>query len=117
VIEPLYFRAYDANHAERVMGKTIVSSYAGEAGDAILEGWDVRPRLGEIRAPTLILVGRDDFVCPPSRRKSCTSASPTRVGGLRGERPLPARRGTEGLLRSGQGLATANLTGPIHRSA
>jgi proline iminopeptidase len=66
-IEPLYFRDYDAELAERVMGRTIVSSYAGEAGDAILEGWDVTPRLGEIGAPTLILVGRDDFVCPPSR--------------------------------------------------
>jgi len=59
--------AFDAELAERVMGRTIVSSYAGEAGDAILEGWDVTPRLGEIGAPTLILVGRDDFVCPPSR--------------------------------------------------
>ena len=67
VIEPLYYRDYDADLAERVMGKTIVSSYAMEAGEAILEGWDVRPRLGEIRVPTLILVGRDDFICPPSR--------------------------------------------------
>lgn len=67
VIEPLYYRVYDADLAERVMGKTVVSNYAGEVGDAILEGWDLTPRLGEISAPTLILVGRDDFVCPPSR--------------------------------------------------
>jgi proline iminopeptidase len=66
-IEPLYFHAYDAELAERVMGRTIVSNYAGEASDAILEGWDATPRLGEIAAPTLIIVGRDDFVCPPSR--------------------------------------------------
>jgi proline iminopeptidase len=43
------------------------SNYAGEAGDAILEGWNLTPRLGEISAPTLILVGKDDFVCPPSQ--------------------------------------------------
>jgi len=69
VIEPLYFHAYDADLAERVMGKTITSAYASEAGDAILEGWDLAPRLGEISAPTLILVGRDDFVCPPSQAR------------------------------------------------
>lgn len=69
VVEPLYFRDYDEGLAERVMGKTIVSNYAGDAGDAILEGWDVTSRLGEISAPTLVLVGRDDFVCPPSRAK------------------------------------------------
>jgi proline iminopeptidase len=69
VIEPLYFHAYDEDLAERVMGKTISSAYAAEAGDAILEGWDLAPRLGEISAPTLIVVGEDDFVCPPSRAK------------------------------------------------
>jgi proline iminopeptidase len=69
VIEPLYFSDYDAELAERVMGKTIVSSYASDAGDAILEGWDLTPRLGEISVPTLILVGQDDFVCPPSRAR------------------------------------------------
>jgi proline iminopeptidase len=51
------------------MGKTVVSNYAGDAGGAILEGWDLIPRLGEISAPTLILVGQDDFVCPPSRAR------------------------------------------------
>jgi proline iminopeptidase len=67
VLESLYFRDYDEQLAERVMGKTVVSNYAGDAGDAILEEWSLTPRLGEISAPTLILVGRDDFVCPPSR--------------------------------------------------
>ncbi len=28
---------------------------------------NVTPRLGEIQMPTLILVGRDDFICPPSQ--------------------------------------------------
>ena len=30
---------------------------------------DLTPRLGEIGAPTLIVVGRDDFVTPPSRAR------------------------------------------------
>jgi proline iminopeptidase len=70
VIEPLYFHAYNEDLAERVMGNTITSAYAAEAGDAILEGWDLAPKLGEISAPTLIVVGEDDFVCPPSQAKT-----------------------------------------------
>jgi proline iminopeptidase len=69
LIEPLYFHTYDADLAERVLGKTILSVEATEVGEAITEEWDVRPRLGEISAPTLILVGRDDFICPPSQAK------------------------------------------------
>jgi proline iminopeptidase len=69
VIEPLYFCTFDADLAERVMGKTVISVEAADVGDAIIEGWDLTPRLGEISAPTLILVGRDDFVCPPSQAK------------------------------------------------
>jgi proline iminopeptidase len=69
VIEPLYFCTFDADLAERVMGKTVISVEAADAGDAIIEGWDLTPRLCEVSAPTLILVGRDDFVCPPSQAK------------------------------------------------
>jgi pimeloyl-ACP methyl ester carboxylesterase len=65
----LYFHTFDADLAERVLGKTIVSVEAAEASEAIVEGWDLTPRLGEISAPTLILVGEDDFICPPSRAK------------------------------------------------
>jgi proline iminopeptidase len=69
LIAPLYFHTFDTDLAERVLGKTIVSVEAAEAGEAILEGWDLTPCLGAITAPTLILVGEDDFICPPSRAK------------------------------------------------
>jgi hypothetical protein len=46
--EPLYFHTYDADLAERVMGKTLISVEAAEAGDAIVEDWNLTPRLGEI---------------------------------------------------------------------
>jgi proline iminopeptidase len=69
VLEPLYFHTYDADLAERVMGKTLISVEAADAGDAIVEDWDLTPRLGEISAPTLIVVGKDDFICPPSQAK------------------------------------------------
>ncbi len=69
LIEPLYFSTFDADLAERVMCKTLISLEAADAGDAIIEDWDLTPRLSEISAPTLILVGRDDFICPPSQAK------------------------------------------------
>jgi proline iminopeptidase len=52
-----------------VLGRRIVSVEASQASEAITEEWDLTPRLSEISAPTLILVGRDDFICPPSQAK------------------------------------------------
>ena len=69
LIEPLYFHDFDADLAERALGETKISVEAARAGEAIVEGWDLTARLGEISAPTLILVGRDDFVCPPSQAR------------------------------------------------
>ncbi len=46
-----------------------MSAEAYRAGAALVEGWSVVPRLGEISGPTLILVGQDDFICPPSPAK------------------------------------------------
>jgi proline iminopeptidase len=69
LVEPLYFHTYDADLAERVLGRTILSVEAAGAGYAVDGGWDLTLRLGEISAPTLILVGEDDFICPPSRAK------------------------------------------------
>ncbi len=66
---PLYWHGFDAVLAERLLARTLLSPEAAEAGESLLERWDVVPRLGEIRAPSLILVGRDDFICPPSQAK------------------------------------------------
>ena len=35
------------------------------AGRQLLDGWSVMDRLGEIRVPTLVMAGREDFVFPP----------------------------------------------------
>jgi proline iminopeptidase len=32
-----------------------------------VHSYDVRPRLGEIKAPTLVLTGRHDWICPPDQ--------------------------------------------------
>jgi len=69
LIEPLYFHTYDVALAGRVFAKTVFSVEANKAQAAFLEGWDVTPRLGEIHAPTLVIVGHDDIVCPPSQAR------------------------------------------------
>jgi len=69
IIGPLYWHRFDAELDARVFARTVYSAEAYEAGGSLLEGWDLTPRLGEIDAPTLIVVGRDDFVTPPSQAR------------------------------------------------
>src|SRR5215213_7024615 len=54
---------YALRYPER-LGRLILLAFAFG-----LERWSVVPRLGEVSVPTLILVGRDDFICPPSQAK------------------------------------------------
>ena len=49
------------------MGQTIYSGSAAKRGFELLEGWTTLPRLKSIQAPTLVLVGRDDYITPPSQ--------------------------------------------------
>jgi proline iminopeptidase len=39
-------------------------------------GYDVRPRLGEIAVPALVIVGRHDWVCPPAKGRVLAEAMP-----------------------------------------
>lgn len=39
------------------------------AGPHLLRGWSVMDRLGEIKAPTLVMAGRDDFLFPPEHQQ------------------------------------------------
>ncbi len=65
---PLYSRRYDAAAAEQTRHRSIQSPDAlnrafGPQG--FLRNYDVRGELGRITAPTLILAGRHDWICPP----------------------------------------------------
>jgi proline iminopeptidase len=66
VIWPLYFKNFDPQVASRVIEDTIIS-LAGRAREGEMENHNVIARLSEIQIPTLILVGREDFICPPSQ--------------------------------------------------
>jgi len=67
VIAPLYFYRFDEALSDRLLAHTVVSASASVRGEELLAEYDVTSRLGEIRTPALILVGRDDFICPPSQ--------------------------------------------------
>lgn len=53
-------------HCSASYGKEFITS-SGGAVDGELEAYNVAPRLGEIQIPTLIPLGRDGFICPPSQ--------------------------------------------------
>jgi proline iminopeptidase len=42
----------------------------------LIKGWTVMDRLGEIRVPTLVMAGRDDFVFPPEHQGQLATAIP-----------------------------------------
>jgi proline iminopeptidase len=42
----------------------------------LMKGWTVMDRLGEIRAPTLVMAGRDDFVFPPEHQGQLAAGIP-----------------------------------------
>ncbi len=68
VMGPLYSRRYDPVAAEAVRGRATHSPEPlnrafGPAG--FLRSFDLRPELARITAPTLVLAGRYDWICPP----------------------------------------------------
>jgi proline iminopeptidase len=46
------------------------------AGRHLFPGWSVMSRLGEIRAPTLVVAGRDDFLFPPEHQAQLAAGIP-----------------------------------------
>jgi len=46
------------------------------AGRHLVKGWTVMDRLGEIRVPTLVVAGREDFVFPPECQRELAAGIP-----------------------------------------
>jgi proline iminopeptidase len=68
-VAPLYSRRHDPVAARHAQERTIYSQEAinaafGPAG--FLRHFDLRPELGRITAPTLILAAAHDWICPPA---------------------------------------------------
>lgn len=68
VMGPLYSRRYNPAAAEATRGRAIYSPEPLNRAfgpDGFLRRYDLRPELARITAPTLILAGRHDWICPP----------------------------------------------------
>lgn len=68
VMGPLYARAHDAAAAKLRLGRTILNPEPFNrvyGPDGCLRNFDFRPKLTAIRAPTLVIAGRYDWICPP----------------------------------------------------
>lgn len=68
VMGPLYSMAHDPKQAALALDRGILSAEPlneAFAPGGFLRNFDLRPQLAKIKAPTLILVGRHDWICPP----------------------------------------------------
>ncbi len=68
VMGPMYARRYDPAGATAARARTLhepepLNRAFGPGG--FLRGFDLRPELSRITAPSLILAGRHDWICPP----------------------------------------------------
>jgi len=63
-IMPLYYHRFDPAMNQRFLERVAWSVSAYHRYNELIVTHDVVARLGEIRAPTLVIVGRDDFVTP-----------------------------------------------------
>ena len=61
------------------------------AGSQLLKGWTVMDRLDEIKASTLVIAGRDDFLFPPKHQVEIAAGIPNALPDHRTRRP---QRGT-----------------------
>lgn len=70
-IQPLYSENFDPQAAfERTRDMDVhVESHNALYTPEAKAGYDVRARLGEIKAPTLIVVGLNDWICPPGQSR------------------------------------------------
>ena len=77
--------AYYSHPSVRLLAQELIrgewrSKPRGEAlvfaGRYLLKGWSVMDRLGEIRVPTLVMAGRDDFLFPPEHQAELAAGIP-----------------------------------------
>ena len=64
ILLPLYFQTYRGDEFQRLAAKILWSASGFRRGAELSTGLDLTPRLGEVSAPTLIIVGDDDFITP-----------------------------------------------------
>ena len=66
LILPLYFYQHQPA-SDAFLANMVVCAAVEEHQEQMLSTYHTLPYLHEIGCPTLLLVGRDDFICPPSQ--------------------------------------------------
>jgi proline iminopeptidase len=83
------------------------------AAPNLLKGWTVMDRLGEVRVPTLVMAGRDDFLFPPEHQAELAAGIPDarlriieRAGhNAHSERPTEVMEALRDFIDGGSGQA------------
>jgi proline iminopeptidase len=66
VMGPLYSQRYDPDTMATAMARAVYEPEPmNRAFGGFLRHLDLRPELGRITAPTLVIAGRHDWICPP----------------------------------------------------
>lgn len=79
VLQPLYFYEFNSEVKEKtdeIIRKMILNPEVAALNDVLMPKYNVSSQLTEIEVPTLILVGDDDFICPPSQAKRMHNSIP-----------------------------------------
>lgn len=79
ILNPLYF--YDLNpelkeEVEKVFATMIVNPEVAALDNVLILKYNVSSKLSKIEVPTLVLVGEDDFICPPSQAQRMHDSIP-----------------------------------------
>ncbi len=75
-LQPLYFEKFDPDGA---LMRTRAMHFHAETHRALFrnkEAYDLRERLKDIRAKTLVIVGENDWICPPEESRTIADAVP-----------------------------------------
>lgn len=66
LIFPLYFYRYQPAY-DALLAEIVVCAACAQHQEQLLATYTALPSLRDMGRPTLILVGRDDFICPPAQ--------------------------------------------------
>lgn len=74
-LQPLYYEQFDADAA---LQRTRSMQLHAITHNALFSNkdYDLRDRLAEIRVPTLVIVGSEDWICPPAQSKLIAAGIP-----------------------------------------
>lgn len=74
-LQPLYYEQFDADAA---LERTRTLALHAQTHNALFadKAYDLRARLADIKTPTLVIVGGNDWICPPSQSRLIADAIP-----------------------------------------